>query len=564
MTPTAAHSEGHPPMTAHPRGSALLADPLLNKGTAFTGAERAAFGLEGLLPAAVETLDEQMERVHRELLRYDKPLNRHILLRQLQDTNEVLFYRLVTSHLEEVLPIVYTPTVGEACRRFSEIYRRPRGLFLPYEDRHRFRELLCNRPNHDVDVVVVTDGQRILGLGDQGVGGMGIPIGKLSLYTAIGGIHPARTLPVLLDAGTDNEDLLADERYLGRRRPRVVGPEYDELVEAFVSAVEAELPGTLLQWEDFATAHARPILSRYRDRLLTFNDDIQGTAAVVLGALTTAGEVGGVPLRDQRFVVLGAGSAAIGVADMIRTALVADGVGEADAPGRFWFVDVDGLLTADRTGLSPEQRVYARGDAAGLRGAGGGAPGLADVVREVRPTALIGLSTARGAFTEDIVRGMAAHCDRPVIFPLSNPTSRSEADPADLARWTDGRALVASGSPYPPLLVGGRSVPVAQANNVYVFPAIGLAVTAARATRVTDGMMVAAGRAVGRFAAAHTSGDGGPALLLPPLARMREAAREVALAAALAAVDEGVAPVADEAALRAAIESAQWEPAYSG
>jgi malate dehydrogenase (oxaloacetate-decarboxylating) len=392
---------------------------------------------------------------------------------------------------------------------------------------------------------------------------MGIPIGKLSLYTAIGGIHPARTLPILLDAGTDNEDLLADKRYLGRRRPRVTGSDYDDLVEALVSAVEAELPGTLLQWEDFATIHARPILSRYRDRLLTFNDDIQGTAAVVLGALTTAGEVSGVPLRDQRFVVLGAGSAAVGVADMIRTALVADGVSEADAPGRFWFVDIDGLLTADRTGLSHEQRVYARQDAGGLYGDDGCAPGLAEVVREVRPTVLIGLSTARGAFTEDVVREMASHCERPVIFPLSNPTSRSEADPADLARWTDGRALVASGSPYPPMRVGDRSVPVAQANNVYVFPAIGLAVTAARATRVTDGMMVAAGRAVGRFAATCAPDNDGPVPLLPPLARMREAAREVALAAALAAVAERVAPDKDEATLRAAIASAQWEPDYT-
>lgn len=276
-----------------PRGTALLADPLRNKGTAFTPEERAAYRLDGLLPPAVETLDEQAERAYEAFLGYDKPLNRHIYLRQLQDTNEILFHRLVTGHLEEMLPVVYTPTVGEACRRFSEIYRRPRGLFLSYEDRHRFREILRNRPHPDVDVIVVTDGQRILGLGDQGVGGMGIPIGKLSLYTAIGGIHPARTLPILLDAGTDNEELLADPHYLGRRERRVTGAAYDELVESLVSAVEAELPGTLLQWEDFATAHARPILTRYQDRLLTFNDDIQGTAAVALGALTTATTLAG-------------------------------------------------------------------------------------------------------------------------------------------------------------------------------------------------------------------------------------------------------------------------------
>ncbi|GAB2826549.1 NAD-dependent malic enzyme [Streptomyces daliensis] len=543
----------------HARGSALLADPLRNKGTAFGPRERAEAGLDGLLPPAVETLDEQVDRAYEAFLRYDKPLNRHIYLRQLQDTNEVLFYGLVTRHLEEMLPVVYTPTVGEACQRFSEIYRRPRGLFLSWDDRHRFRELLRNRPHEDVDVIVVTDGQRILGLGDLGVGGMGIPIGKLSLYTAIGGIHPARTLPVLLDAGTDNEELLADPHYLGRPARRVTGEDYDALVEAFVSAVEAELPGTLLQWEDFATAHARPILSRYQDRLLTFNDDIQGTAAVALGALTTANEVSGTRLAEQRFVVLGAGSAAIGVADMIRVALTDDGLSDEEARSRFWFVDVDGVLLRSRDDLTEEQRGYAHedGETDGWEGTG-----LDEVVRRVSPTVLIGLSTARGAFTEDIVRHMARTCERPVVFPLSNPTSHAEATPADLARWTDGKALIATGSPFPPLEVDGREVPVAQANNVYVFPAIGLAVTAARATRVTDRMMVAAARAVGdratRAAPAH-----GPAPLLPPLGEMREAARDVALAAALAAVEDGVAPEATEEQLREAVRAAQWTPGYA-
>lgn len=506
---------------AQVRGAALLADPLLNKGTAFSSDERAELGLDGLLPPATETLAEQTDRAYEAFLGYDKPLNRHIYLRQLQDTNEVLFYGLLTRHLEEMLPVVYTPTVGEACRRFSEIYRRPRGLFLTYEDRHRYREILRNRPGGEVDVIVVTDGQRILGLGDQGVGGMGIPIGKLSLYTAIGGIHPARTLPILLDVGTDNEQLLKNEHYLGRRQHRVTGDAYDEMIEAFVSAVEAELPGTLLQWEDFATAHARPILSRYQDRLLTFNDDIQGTAAVALGALTTATKVAGASLTDHRIVVLGAGSAAIGVADMIRTALVEEGLSEEEAADRFWFVDIDGLLVDSRTDLTPEQRVYAR-DEADLRQWGGDAPDLARVVGEVKPTVLIGLSTAHGAFTEEIVRTMADSCDRPVILPLSNPTSNAEADPADLARWTDGRALIAAGSPFPPLEVDGREVPVAQANNVYVFPAVGLAVTACRARRVTDRMMVAAARAVGDCAV--RAGTDGATQLLPPLASMRDAA----------------------------------------
>ncbi|WP_020116986.1 NAD-dependent malic enzyme [Streptomyces canus] len=542
------------------RGAALLADPLLNKGTAFTSEERAELGLDGLLPPATETLAEQTSRAYEAFLGYDKILNRHIYLRQLQDTNEVLFYGLLTRHLEEMLPVVYTPTVGEACRRFSEIYRRPRGLFLTYEDRHRYREILRNRPGGEVDVIVVTDGQRILGLGDQGVGGMGIPIGKLSLYTAIGGIHPARTLPILLDVGTDNEQLLKNEHYLGRRQHRVTGEAYDEMIEAFVSAVEAELPGTLLQWEDFATAHARPILSRYQDRLLTFNDDIQGTAAVALGALTTATKVAGTSLTDHRIVVLGAGSAAIGVADMIRAALVEEGLSEEEAADRFWFVDIDGLLVDSRTDLTPEQRVYAR-DEADVRQWGGDAPDLARVVGEVKPTVLIGLSTARGAFTEEIVRTMADSCDRPVILPLSNPTSNAEADPADLARWTDGRALIAAGSPFPPLKVDGREVPVAQANNVYVFPAVGLAVTACRARRVTDRMMVAAARAVGDCAV--RAGTDGATPLLPPLASMRDAAREIALAVAQAAVEDGVAPEATESELREAIAETQWTPRYT-
>ncbi|WP_435281400.1 NAD-dependent malic enzyme [Streptomyces koelreuteriae] len=556
------------PMNHHPRTTTspavtTLADPLVNKGTAFSREERARLGLDGLLPPAVETLDEQVARAYEAFRGYDKPLNRHIYLRQLQDTNEVLFYRLVTEYLEELLPVVYTPTVGEACQRFSEIYRRPRGLFLSWEDRHRFQDILRNRPypDHDVDVIVVTDGQRILGLGDQGVGGMGIPIGKLSLYTAIGGIHPARTLPVLLDVGTDNEALLDNPRYLGRRDRRLTGAEYDEMIEAFVSAVEAELPGTLLQWEDFATAHAHPILARYRDRLLTFNDDIQGTAAVALGALSTAADVAGTPLPEQRLVILGAGSAAIGVADMIRTAMVDEGLSEGEATARFWILDVDGLLVRSRDELTPQQRVFARDDSEVTDWDG---TGLAEVVRRVEPTALIGLSTAHGAFTEEIVRQMASTCERPVVFPLSNPTSHSEAEPADLTRWTDGRALIATGSPFPPLTVDGHEVPVAQSNNVYVFPAMGLAVTASRATRVTDRMLVAAARAVAECAVRAADGVDGPVPLLPPLTGMRDSAREIALAAALAAVEDGVAPHATEEELRKAVAQAQWTPRYEG
>ncbi|HJP75243.1 MAG TPA: NAD-dependent malic enzyme [Pseudonocardiaceae bacterium] len=531
------------------RGTQLLESPLNNRGTAFTVEQRSELGLTGLLPAVVETLEEQVERAYGAFLAYDKPINRHIYLRQLQDTNEVLFYRLVTEHLAEMLPVVYTPTVGEACQRFSEIYRRPRGLFVSYPDRDRLREAIANRPNREVDVIVVTDGQRILGLGDQGAGGMGIPIGKLGLYTAVGGIHPARTLPILLDVGTDNEQRLADPRYLGWRHHRITGQDYDDFIEAFVQAVKAELPDVLLQWEDFATPHARPILARYRDQLLTFNDDIQGTAAVVLGALTSAVTVTERPLHEQRVIMLGAGSAAIGVADMIRAAMVAEGISDEDAAENFWVVDINGLLVNSREDLSPEQRRYARD---------GKAVQLDQLVKDVAADVLIGLSTVGGAFTEEIVRTMADKVDRPVIFPLSNPTSHSEADPADLAKWTDGRALIATGSPYPPLTVDGREVPVAQSNNVYIFPAMGLAVTAAKATRVTDNMMVAAAKALG-VASARAAATG---TLLPPIGTMRSVAFQIAFAAAQAAVADDVAPQASEDELRAALRACQWQPGY--
>ena len=528
----------------------LLADALRNKGTAFSEAERRELGLAGLLPAVVETLQEQVDRAYRAFLNYDKPINRHIYLRQLQDMNEVMFYRLVTEHLAEMLPVVYTPTVGEACQRFSEIYRRPRGLFVSYPDRDQLREVLRNRPNEHVDVIVVTDGQRILGLGDQGAGGMGIPIGKLGLYTAVGGIHPARTLPVLLDVGTDNKELLDNPRYIGWRHHRISGQDYDDFIDAFVEAVKAELPGTLLQWEDFATPHARPILARYRDQLLTFNDDIQGTAAVVLGALTSAVTVAGGRLADQRVVMVGAGSAAIGVADMIRTAMVNDGLTDDQAAQRFWVVDVNGLLINSRDDLSPEQRRYARD----------GQPWTLDeVIANTNATVLVGLSTVGGVFTEPIVREMASKVDRPVIFPLSNPTSHSEADPADLVAWTDGRALIATGSPYPPVTINGVTTDVAQSNNVYIFPAMGLAVTAGKARRVTDNMLAAAAQALGTAAAAD---KGAVAPLLPPIGTMREVAYDVALAAALAAVEDGVAPRATEAELRDALTRTRWTPAY--
>ncbi|MFO7163253.1 MAG: NAD-dependent malic enzyme [Mycolicibacterium hassiacum] len=540
-------------------GQALLFDPLRTKGTAFTGAERRELGLLGLLPTAVKTIDQQVEHCWHEVCRRHDPLDKHIYLRNLQDRNETLFYRVLRDHIADTMPIVYTPTVGEACQRFSEIYQRPRGLFVSYPDREFLREVLRNRPQREVDVIVVTDGQRILGLGDQGIGGMGIPIGKLSLYTLIGGIDPARTLPIVLDVGTDNVELLHDPQYLGWRHRRITDDEYYAFIDDFVAAVRAELPDVLLQWEDFATAHAQPILERYRDRLLTFNDDIQGTAAVTLGALHGATRVAGRPLSEQQVVMLGAGSAGIGVLDMVHRQMVTEGLSPEQAAARIWVVDVDGLLTDDRDDLTPAQRRFAQ-PADRVAGWGlSGPPGLADVVRHVEVGVLVGLSTAAGAFTESIVREMAAKVQRPIIFPLSNPTSRAEAHPAELDAWTDGRALIATGSPFPPLRRRGGERPVAQCNNVYIFPAIGLAVTAAEATRVTDEMMRAAATALGDASPALTDPD---APLLPAWADLPDVAVEIAHAVAVQAVADGVAPERTPEQLRRRIDEVRWIPEY--
>jgi malate dehydrogenase (oxaloacetate-decarboxylating) len=539
----------------HGSGVRVLEDPLTNKGTAFGEDERSALGLRGLLPTVVETLEQQVLRRYQAYLEQPSDMARHINLRALQDTNEVLFYRLVRDHLEEMLPILYTPTVGLACQRFSEIYRRPRGLFIAYPDRDRIGEILRNRPGREVDVIVVTDGQRVLGLGDQGIGGMGIPIGKLSLYTVLGGIDPARTLPVLLDLGTDNAGLLADPMYIGWRHHRIAGPRYDDFVDRFVQAVHAELPGVLLQWEDFATPHALPILERYRDQVLCFNDDIQGTAAVVLAALSAGAAATGSRLRDQTVVMLGAGSAGIGVCEQLVRSMVADGRSEPDARASIWVVDINGLLTTDRPDLSPAQRRLAQPS-----GAVPGRPArLIEVIDAVHPTALIGLSAAGGAFTEPVVRRIAAHAERPVIMPLSNPTSSSEARPQDLADWTQGRALVAAGSPFPPMRVGAASIPVAQCNNLYIFPGIGLAVTAVGASRVTDGMLTAAAAAVGAAATIRLDPHG---TLLPGRAELASVATVVASAVGRAAVADGVAPGLTGDQIDQAIGRTRWLPRY--
>jgi malate dehydrogenase (oxaloacetate-decarboxylating) len=546
-------------MSEETTGQAKLFDALTTKGTAFTDAERHKYGLLGLLPTAVKTLEQQTEHCWNEFSTRREGLDQHIYLRALQERNETLFYRVLRDHIPETMPIVYTPTVGEACQRFSEIYRRPRGLFVSYPERAYLREVIRNRPHRDVDVIVVTDGQRILGLGDQGIGGMGIPIGKLSLYTLIGGIDPARTLPIVLDVGTDNVELLEDPQYLGWRHRRISDDDYYAFIDEFVGTVKEELPDVLLQWEDFATAHALPILERYRDKLLTFNDDIQGTAAVALGALHGAAKVAGRPLSQQQVVMLGAGSAGIGVLDMVKREMVAQGLSEQEASARIWVVDIQGLLTDDRTDLSEEQRKFAQpANRVGDWGLTGLAQ-LADVVHHVDVGVLLGLSTAAGAFTEEIVRELAGKTERPIIFPLSNPTSRAEAHPAELDEWTDGRALIATGSPFAPLHRNGVERAIAQCNNVYIFPAMGLAVTAAQATRVTDEMM--------RVAAA-TLGDASPALtdpnqpLLPAWADVPDVAIRIAHAVGAQAIADGVAPKRSDEELTERIAQVRWKPEY--
>ena len=545
-----------------PRGVDLLNRPVRNKGTAFTQGERDELGLHGLLPPQIETLDEQAVRVYEAYNRKGDDLERHIYLRALQDTNEVLFYRLLLDHIEEMTPIVYTPVVALACQQFSHIYRRPRGLFIPYPMRDSIPTLLRNRLSSEVDVIVVTDGERILGIGDQGAGGLGIPIGKLSLYTLIGGIRPDRTLPIVLDVGTNNAQRLNDPEYLGWHHERVSGQAYFDFIDQFVKAVKQELPNTCLQWEDFATPHARPILERYRDDLLTFNDDIQGTAAVALGAVLGAVSVTGKKLRDQQIVFLGAGSAAVGVADYLRAALVQDGLSEAEARSRFWLVDKDGLLHTGRTDLTPDQRVYAQPSdrVVDWPRTSRGQIGLPDVIGQIEATVLIGLSTVAGAFTEPTVREMARKVERPVIFPLSNPTANSEANPDDLFRWTGGKVLVATGSPYPPVQSEGRLIPIAQCNNVFIFPAIGLGVVASGASRVTDEMMLAAARELGLYSPVRKDPSGS---LLPALGDVRAVARAIATAVGLEAQQAGLAPKTSEEELRARVAASQWAPEYS-
>ena len=550
------------PIEVSVRGPDLLRDPLLNKGTAFTDEERDAFNLHGLLPPHVGTLEGQIDRRLKAFRAEQTAFEKYVFLRGLQDSNETLFYALVGAHLEEMLPIVYTPTVGEACERFSERWSKPRGLFVSWPQRDRIEKMLADPRLDRTQVIVVSDGERILGLGDQGAGGMGIPIGKLSLYTACAGLHPATTLPIFLDVGTDNEARLADPLYVGWRHERVRGAEYDEFIEHFVTAVTQRWPNVLLQWEDFARGNARRLLEKYRDRLCTFNDDIQGTAAVAAGTLLSAIQATGGALRDQRIVIFGAGTAGIGIANLLLHILMGEGMSEEEARGHFFAVDRPGLLVDDQPELLDFQRPFAqpRAAVAGWSRSGPNAViDLLDVMNRAKPTTLIGVSGQPGAFSEAAVKAMARGVPRPVIFPLSNPTSRSEATPQDLYAWTEGRAIIGTGSPFPPIEKEGALYKTDQTNNSYIFPGVGLGVLAVGATRMTDSMFEAAARALASVSPARSDATRS---LLPPVTELRDVARIVARAVARTARDEGQCPSIDDAQIDARIERMMWKPTY--
>ncbi|MBD2821463.1 NAD-dependent malic enzyme [Xenorhabdus sp. 42] len=541
-------------------GPILLEFPLLNKGSAFTEEERSNFNLHGLLPQAVETIEEQAERAYRQYCDFKNDADKHIYLRNIQDTNETLFYRLLDAHLSEMMPIIYTPTVGEACEHFSDIYRRARGLFISYPNRAYIDDMLQNATKQNVKVIVVTDGERILGLGDQGIGGMGIPIGKLSLYTSCGGISPAYTLPVVLDVGTNNPQRLNDPLYMGWRHPRITGKEYEEFVDEFIQAVKRRWPNVLLQFEDFAQQNAMPLLSRYRDELCCFNDDIQGTAAVALGSLIAASRAAGRQLKDQTVAFLGAGSAGCGIAEQIVAQMKSEGLSDEQARARVFMVDRFGLLTDKQPNLLDFQSVLVQKSSA-LQSwdISSDSISLMDVVRNAKPTVLIGVSGQSGLFTEEIIREMHKHCERPIVMPLSNPTSRVEARPEDIINWTDGKALVATGSPFAPVKYKDQEYPIAQCNNSYIFPGIGLGVIASGAKRVTDDMLMASSRALADCSPLAQTGSGP---LLPPIDDIQEVSRKIAKEVAKKAQIQGVAIVTSEDALDEAIERNFWKPEY--
>ncbi len=540
------------------RGSELLKNPLLNKGVAFPREEREAFGLTGLLPDHVATLDDQVMRVHDQFLRKGTEMERNIYLNGLMDRNETLFYRFVLTHLEETVPIIYTPTVAYACRHWSRIFRRARGIYVTPRDRGRIAAVLAARPTGERPVIVVTDNERILGIGDQGAGGMGIPIGKLALYTAGAGIDPARTLPISLDVGTNNPELLADPLYVGYREHRLRGEEYDELVAETVDAVRSVFPGSLLQWEDFSNRTSFHNLETYRDVIPSFNDDIQGTAAMVVAGLLAATRHAGTKMRDQRVVIVGAGSAGVGIRHQVAMAMVDDGATSAEAHDRILVLDSRGLVVEGRPDLTAAKRQLAvRTEVIHDWQIEDHPIGLNDVVRNARATVLVGVSGVPGVFSEKIVSRMARYTDRPIIMPLSNPTSHAEITPAAALRWTDGQAVVATGSPFAPVDYDGETRVIGQANNMFVFPGMGLGVLAVGAARVTDRMFLAAARALADTVTSDMLKTG---QIYPSITSVRDASLEVARAVAAQAVAEGVAEPVDD--LDNVVAAEMWSPEY--
>jgi len=542
-------------------GPLLLETPLLNKGTAFAEKERRAFNLMGLLPPRYESIEEQTLRAYMQYIQFEEPINKHIYLRALQDNNETLFYRLLSKHLVEMLPIIYTPTVGDACERFSDIYRTARGIIVAYEDSEFLDDIMHNVTKDKVKVIVVTDGERVLGLGDQGIGGMGISIGKLSVYTACGGISPAYTLPVALDVGTNNQALLEDPNYMGKRHPRIRGAEYDAFVEQFLDAAEKRWPGVLVQFEDFAQPNAMPILQRHRDRLCCFNDDIQGTAAVTLGTLLSACRRKGEKLRDQNIVFVGAGSAGCGIAELLISAMIAQGLDEAQARARIFMVDRFGLLSEGMDGLLDFQQRLVQSKAAISTWSlteESAYPSLLDVLINAEASVLIGVSGRPGLFTEAVVRQMRANRARPVILPLSNPSRLAEANPAQVVEWTDGQAIIATGSPFSPVEYKGQVFQIAQCNNSYIFPGIGLGVVASKSTRVTDEMLMVASITLSEI----DCGDSPTSSILPPLTELAEISRKIAFAVGKVAQQQGHARETSDEELLQSIKRNYWTPEY--
>ncbi|MDA2701965.1 oxaloacetate-decarboxylating malate dehydrogenase [Bacillus cereus] len=543
------------------RGAEVLSTPLLNKGVAFTQNEREELGLKGLLPPAVLTLEEQARRAYEQFSSQPDDLLKNVYLTALHDRNEVLFYRILTDHLREMLPIVYTPTVGVAIQRYSHEYRKPRGVYLSINDPSGIEEAFTNigATAENIDLVVVTDGEGILGIGDWGVGGINIAIGKLAVYTAAVGIDPSRVLPVILDVGTNREELLNNPFYIGNRHPRITGEAYDEFIDTFVQAVNKQFPKALLHWEDFSSRNARKILDKYRYDVCTFNDDIQGTGAVSLAAVLSAVKASGVPLSEHRVVVFGAGTAGIGIADQVRDAMVRVGVSEEESYKRFWCIDRNGLVTDNMEDLLDFQIPYARKEAEVSEWKQNDVIGLAEVVKHVKPTILIGTSTVAGAFKEEIIKEMASHIERPIILPMSNPTPLAEAKPADLIEWTEGRALVATGSPFEPVTYNGVTYVIGQSNNALIFPGLGLGTIVVRASVMTDGMFAAAAEAVASMV--DTSQPGAP--ILPEVEELRNISEMVAIEVAKVAVAEGVARVnLSDNDIKMAVKEAMWKPEY--